>query len=96
MSKKKILIVDDDHDFVDAVQAVVEDGGYDVEVAYDGKQALEKVKARVDQRSPKHKIVSINAWNEWTESSYLEPDTVYGMGYLDAIKDVFGSKKSKV
>jgi two-component system alkaline phosphatase synthesis response regulator PhoP len=43
MSKKKVLIVDDDHDFVDAVQAVVEDGGYDVEVAYDGKEALEKV-----------------------------------------------------
>ena len=43
MSKKKILIVDDDHDFVDAVRAVVEDGGYDVDVAYDGKEALDKV-----------------------------------------------------
>ena len=36
MSKKKILLVDDDPDFVDAVRAVVEKGGYDVEVAYDG------------------------------------------------------------
>ena len=55
------------------------------------QQALEMVKTRVDQRSPEHKIVSINAWNEWTESSYLEPDTVYGMRYLAAIKEVFGS-----
>ena len=43
MSKKKVLLVDDDPDFVDAVKSVVENGGYDVEVAYDGKEALEKV-----------------------------------------------------
>ena len=28
-------------------------------------------------------------WNEWTEMSYLEPDDVYGYGYLEAIRDVF-------
>ncbi|MBW1810686.1 MAG: response regulator [Deltaproteobacteria bacterium] len=43
MSKKKIFLVDDDPDFVDAVKAVVESGGYDVEVAYDGKECLEKI-----------------------------------------------------
>jgi len=43
MNKKKILLVDDDPDFLDAVQAVVEAAGYEVEVAYDGKEALEKV-----------------------------------------------------
>jgi hypothetical protein len=36
-------------------------------------------------------IVTINAWNEWTEGSYLEPDTVHGMGYLEAIRAVFGA-----
>ena len=40
---KKVLIVDDDPDFVDAVKSVVEKGGYEVEVAYDGQEALEKV-----------------------------------------------------
>jgi CheY-like chemotaxis protein len=41
--KKKILLVDDDPDFVQAVQVIVESGGYDVRVAYDGKEGLEAV-----------------------------------------------------
>lgn len=35
------------------------------------------------------RIVTINSWNEWTEGSYLEPDTKNGYGYLEAIRDVF-------
>lgn len=31
----------------------------------------------------------IHCWNEWTEGSYLEPDTVSGFRYLDAVKRVF-------
>ena len=36
------------------------------------------------------RILNINCWNEWTEGSYLEPDTVNGMKYLEAVRDVFG------
>jgi len=42
-------------------------------------------------RRPGPNLMSINAWNEWTEGSYIEPDLVHGMGYLEAISEVFGS-----
>ena len=35
-------------------------------------------------------MVTINSWNEWTETSYLQPDDLYGYGYLEAVKKVFG------
>ncbi len=34
-------------------------------------------------------LITVNSWNEWTETSYLQPDDLYGYGYLEAIKEVF-------
>ena len=51
--------------------------------------ALRKAKAWVDARPNLHPLITINSWNEWTETSYLEPDNVYGYGYLEAVKHVF-------
>ncbi len=35
------------------------------------------------------RLITVNSWNEWTETSYLLPDSVNGYGYLEAIKKVF-------
>ena len=53
------------------------------------KKALEITREKLlsDPNGPR--ILNINCWNEWTEGSYLEPDTVNGMAYLQAIKSVF-------
>ncbi len=53
------------------------------------EKALRKAKAWVDARPKLHPLITINSWNEWTETSYLEPDNVYGYGYLEAVKKVF-------
>ncbi|MBK5196142.1 MAG: glycoside hydrolase family 99-like domain-containing protein, partial [Proteiniphilum sp.] len=37
------------------------------------------------------KMITINAWNEWSEGSYLEPDTTWEYGYLEAVRNVFGT-----
>jgi len=54
------------------------------------KKALEQAKQFLDLDQTHTKILTINAWNEWTEGSYLEPDEINGYQYLEAIKDVFG------
>ena len=56
------------------------------------RQALEKAKAFVSREECAQKIVTINAWNEWTEGSYLLPDTAHGTAYTDAIREVFGAQ----
>ena len=42
--KKTILVVDDEPDFVSIVQSNLEKEGFDVQVAYDGVEGMEKVR----------------------------------------------------
>ena len=58
------------------------------------REALEMTKRRLVSKPGGPRILNINCWNEWTEGSYLEPDTVHGMKYLEAVCDVFGSVPS--
>ena len=56
------------------------------------RAALQKTKQRLMAQPRDPRILNINCWNEWTEGSYLEPDVVNGMKYLEAVRDVFGAK----
>lgn len=41
----------------------------------------------VKDKPSQQQIIFINAWNEWAEGCYLEPDLTYGHGFLDAIRN---------
>ena len=48
VSKQKILIVDDDKDIVELLSIYVKNEGYDVEKAYNGKEAITKINTNPD------------------------------------------------
>ena len=54
------------------------------------KKYLLKAKQYLQHHPEQPRLITINAWNEWSEGSYLEPDTLYGMQYLQAVQSVFG------
>jgi lipopolysaccharide biosynthesis protein len=47
------------------------------------KDVFVEAKQRKDLAEP---FIFINAWNEWGEGAYLEPDKRYGYAYLDATR----------
>ena len=52
-------------------------------------KALRDARDYADRHPNQVPLITINSWNEWTETSYLQPDNVYGYGYLEAVKKVF-------
>lgn len=55
---------------------------------------LEKALAIVEGRPPERAIIFLKAWNEWAEGNYVEPDSVHGHRYLDAIRRVIGVRET--
>ncbi|MDC7682863.1 glycoside hydrolase family 99-like domain-containing protein [Asticcacaulis sp. BYS171W] len=49
------------------------------------------LKRTLEQNYGDERIVFINAWNEWCEGSYLEPDQYNGHGHLQALKNAISN-----
>ncbi|WP_238525325.1 glycoside hydrolase family 99-like domain-containing protein [Methylovorus sp. MP688] len=54
---------------------------------------LRNASSRVSKYPKDERIIFINAWNEWAEGCHLEPDLRHGHQFLEAVRNVFGSKK---
>jgi hypothetical protein len=49
-------------------------------------QHLKRAIASVQSRSFERKLVFLKSWNEWAEGNFIEPDVLYGRGYLQAVR----------
>jgi hypothetical protein len=59
--------------------------------AADFRRWLIDVRKHLASRSaPGEMLVCINAWNEWAETAYLEPDQLTGVANLEAVRSAFG------
>lgn len=53
------------------------------------EKALRAAKDYVDAHPEQPPLITVNSWNEWTETSYLQPDNFFGYGYLKVLRRVF-------
>jgi lipopolysaccharide biosynthesis protein len=56
---------------------------------------MERACAVTVGHAPAERFLFINAWNEWAEGAYLEPDRRHGHAYLNALADALEKFKAR-
>ena len=54
---------------------------------------IKQVKEILANKTLEHRIAILKSWNEWGEGNYVEPDIMYGRGYLDVLKKELVSER---
>lgn len=60
------------------------------------RKHVDDVFERIKNKAPEDNIVFLKSWNEWGEGNYMEPDLLYGHGYIDELRsaiDEFNQNK---
>lgn len=50
------------------------------------RQHVHNAVSAVSSKMPENRVIFLRSWNEWAEGNYVEPDLVFGNGYLNALK----------
>lgn len=51
------------------------------------KEHVKSAFEMISDKTPSKQIVFLKSWNEWGEGNYMEPDLVYGKGYIHALRE---------
>jgi hypothetical protein len=49
-------------------------------------KCIENALRIVEKKQSEHKLIFLQSWNEWGEGNYVEPDILYGNGYLESLR----------
>jgi len=50
------------------------------------KESIDNALEKLHNKPDDHKILFLMSWNEWAEGNYIEPDLVFGKGYLKVLE----------
>lgn len=51
------------------------------------KKSVCKAVEAIKTKAPEHRIIFLQAWNEWGEGNFMEPDLEWGTKYLEALSN---------